>query len=169
MCIHTGATAVQPVCYITSNDPHTLLPPSRYCHPHTPCSCTAPQILPTCIFNKKDPIVLGVDVVEGIAKIGTPVCVPTKEGIDLGRIASMELNHKAVDTARAGQSVAMKIEGTNTTEQSRLYGRHFDHTDQIVSRITRESIDALKEHFRDDMGKEDWRLVIKLKKTFGIN
>jgi translation initiation factor IF-2 len=44
-------------------------------------------------------------------QIGTPVCVPTKEGIDLGRIASMELNHKAVDTARAGQSVAMKIEG----------------------------------------------------------
>ena len=28
------------------------------------------KILPTCIFNKKDPIVLGVDVVEGIAKVG---------------------------------------------------------------------------------------------------
>ena len=27
------------------------------------------KILPTCIFNKKDPIVLGVDVVEGIAKV----------------------------------------------------------------------------------------------------
>jgi hypothetical protein len=31
-------------------------------------------------------------------------------GIELGRIASLELNHKAVDVARAGQSVAMKIE-----------------------------------------------------------
>jgi hypothetical protein len=38
-----------------------------------------------------------------------------------------------------------------------------------VSRLTRESIDALKNHFRDDMTKDDWRLVIKLKKTFGIN
>ena len=112
---------------------------------------------------------LGVDVVEGIAKVGTPVCVPTQEGIDLGRIASMELNHKAVDTARAGQSVAMKIDSTNSAEQSRLYGRHFDHNDQLVSRLTRESIDALKEHFRDEMTKDDWRLVIKLKKTFGIN
>lgn len=28
-----------------------------------------PQIIPTCIFNKKDPIVLGVEVVEGIAKV----------------------------------------------------------------------------------------------------
>ena len=27
------------------------------------------KILPTCIFNKKDPIVLGVDVIEGIAKV----------------------------------------------------------------------------------------------------
>ena len=60
------------------------------------------------------------------------MCVPTKEGIDLGRIASMELNHKAVDTARAGQSVAMKIESTTPTESSRLYGRHFDFNDQLV-------------------------------------
>ncbi len=65
-------------------------------------------------------------------QIGTPLCIPTKDGIDLGRIASMELNHKAVDTAKAGQSVAMKIESTNATEQSRLFGRHFDHTDALV-------------------------------------
>ena len=31
--------------------------------------CTL-KIIPTCIFNKKDPIVLGVEVVEGIAKVG---------------------------------------------------------------------------------------------------
>ncbi len=31
------------------------------------------RILPTCIFNKKDPIVLGVDVVDGIAK-ARPFC-----------------------------------------------------------------------------------------------
>lgn len=44
----------------------------------------------------------------------------------MGRIASMELNHKAVDIAKKGDSVAMKLEPTNTTEGSRLYGRHFD-------------------------------------------
>lgn len=104
-----------------------------------------------------------------VPQVGTPVCVPSKDGVDLGRIASMELNHKAVDIARAGQSVAMKIEPKNATEQSRLYGRHFDHTDPLISRLTRESINALKAHFRDEMGKDDWRLVIKLKKTFQIN
>ncbi len=59
-------------------------------------------------------------------QVGTPICVPTQGGIDLGRIASLELNHKAVEKAKAGQSVAMKIEPSNSTE-SRLYGRHFDH------------------------------------------
>lgn len=47
--------------------------------------------------------------------------------MDLGRIASLELNHKPVDQAKKGDSVAMKIEATNTTESSRAYGRHFDH------------------------------------------
>jgi hypothetical protein len=45
----------------------------------------------------------------------------------LGRIASIELNHKAVDTAKRGESVAMKIEATTPNEATRLYGRHFDH------------------------------------------
>ena len=127
------------------------------------------QIIPSCIFNMRDPLVLGVEVVEGIAKVGTPVAVPTRGGVELGRIASMELNHKSVDTCRAGNSVAMKIEGTNAEQQSRMYGRHFDHNDQIVSKISRESITALKSHFQDEMNKEDWRLVIKLKKIWQIN
>ncbi|KAF5841812.1 translation protein [Dunaliella salina] len=127
------------------------------------------KIIPSCVFNKRDPIVVGVEVIEGIAKVGTPLCVPSQGNIELGRIASMELNHKPVDLARAGQSVAMKIEAHSSEQQSRLYGRHFDHTDPLVSLISRESIDALKSHFRDDMSKDDWRLVIKLKKVFHIN
>lgn len=38
----------------------------------------------------------------------------------------MELNHKPVDTAKRGESVAMKIEPHNAAEATRLYGRHFD-------------------------------------------
>ena len=92
-------------------------------------------------------------------QIGTPLCVPSKGSIELGRIASLELNHKAVDVAHVGQSVAMKIEAGNAMEQSRMFGRHFDHTDQLVSKISRESINALKAHFADEMSKDDWRLV----------
>nr|VDD64672.1 unnamed protein product [Brassica oleracea] len=66
------------------------------------------QILPNCVFNKRDPIVLGVDVVEGILKIGTPICVPSREFIDIGRIASIENNHKPVGYAKKGHKVAIQ-------------------------------------------------------------
>ena len=69
------------------------------------------KIMPNCIFNKKDPIVLGVEVVDGIAKVGTPLCVyrGPDEIIDLGKIASMERDHKATEVAKKGQAVAMKV------------------------------------------------------------
>ncbi|KAJ6418686.1 hypothetical protein OIU84_001955 [Salix udensis] len=126
------------------------------------------EIIPECIFNKKDPIIMGVDVLEGILKVGTPLCVPQKDYIDLGRIASIEFNKKAVDYAKKGQKVAIKIVGTNAEEQQKMHGRHFDNDDQLVSHITRRSIDILKVNYRDDLSIEDWRLVVKLKTLFKI-
>ena len=41
--------------------------------------------------------------------------------------------------------------------------------DELVSRISRKSINLLKEHFAEDMSKDEWRLVIKLKKVFNID
>lgn len=40
--------------------------------------------------------------------------------------------------------------------------------DNLVSLLSRVSIDKLKEHFRDEMSKDDWNLVRKLKPVFGI-
>lgn len=37
------------------------------------------RVLPQCIFNSRDPIVLGVVVEAGFVKMGTPICVPSKE------------------------------------------------------------------------------------------
>jgi len=31
------------------------------------------------VFNQKSPIVIGVDVKEGILRVGTPVCVPDRD------------------------------------------------------------------------------------------
>jgi translation initiation factor 5B len=127
------------------------------------------RIMPDCVFNKKDPILVGVEVMEGIARVGTPLCVPSQGKIDLGRIAGLEKDHKSVQTAAPGDKVAMKIEATKPEEAARLYGRHFDFQDALVSRISRRSIDVLKDLFRDELGKDDWRLVVRLKKVFGID
>ena len=37
------------------------------------------KILPQYIFNSRDPIVMGVIVESGFIKVGTPLCVPSKE------------------------------------------------------------------------------------------
>ena len=37
------------------------------------------RVIPSCIFNSRDPIVCGVAVESGFVKVGTPICVPTKE------------------------------------------------------------------------------------------
>ncbi|XP_029048636.1 eukaryotic translation initiation factor 5B [Osmia bicornis bicornis] len=125
------------------------------------------RILPQHIYNSRDPIVMGVMVEAGIVKEGTPICVPSKDFIDLGMVTSIEYDHKTVESARKGQEVCVKIEPI-PGEAPKMYGRHFDEKDFIVSKISRQSIDACKEYFRDDLVKTDWQLMVELKKLFQI-
>ncbi|KAH7954936.1 hypothetical protein HPB49_023029 [Dermacentor silvarum] len=125
------------------------------------------RILPQFVFNSRDPIVVGVSVEAGIVKEGTPLCVPSKEFLDIGIVTTIEVNHKTIESARKGQEVCIKIEPLGG-EAPKMYGRHFDHTDFLVSKISRASIDACKEYFRDDLVKTDWQLMVELKKLFQI-
>ncbi|XP_043786631.1 eukaryotic translation initiation factor 5B [Apis laboriosa] len=125
------------------------------------------RILPQYIFNSRDPIVMGVMVEAGIVKEGTPLCVPSKDFVDLGVVTSIEYNHKPVESARKGQEVCVKIEPI-PGEAPKMFGRHFDEKDFVVSKISRQSIDACKEYFRDDLVKTDWQLMVELKKLFQI-
>ena len=118
------------------------------------------------VFNMKDPIILGGEVVAGILKVGTPLCIPHLGFLDVGVVQSIECNHKDVQTARKGQECAIKI--VNHGNPNMTYGRQFDHNHQLFSKVNRASIDALKKYFKDDMQDADWRLVIKLKKVFSV-
>ncbi|WCJ44669.1 Eukaryotic translation initiation factor 5B [Euphorbia peplus] len=100
-------------------------------------------------------------------QVSTPICVPDRDFVDIGRITLIENNHKPVDYAKKGQKVAVKI-SNSSEEQQKVFGRHFDETDSLVSRITRTSIDVLKENYRDDLSVAEWKLVAKLKKVFKI-
>ncbi|XP_017819584.2 eukaryotic translation initiation factor 5B isoform X2 [Callithrix jacchus] len=125
------------------------------------------KILPQYIFNSRDPIVMGVTVEAGQVKQGTPMCVPSKNFVDIGIVTSIEINHKQVDVAKKGQEVCVKIEPI-PGESPKMFGRHFEATDILVSKISRQSIDALKDWFRDEMQKSDWQLIVELKKVFEI-
>lgn len=49
-----------------------------------------------------------------------------------------------------------------------MYGRHFTEEDLLMSKISRASIDVLKEHFAADVTQADKVLIVKLKKAFDI-
>ena len=124
------------------------------------------RILPQHIFNQKDPIIVGVEVVEGVLKVGTPLCVPALGGLHIGKVESIESNGRMQETARKGVSVAVKIH--NESNPTLTYGRQFDSTHMLYSTLSRASIDALKAHFKDQLENDDWKLVVKLKKVFNI-
>jgi len=69
----------------------------------------------------------------------------------------MQLNGKAVTKVLPKDgAVSVKIDG----ESQVMYGRHFDDTNQIVSILNRDAIDSVKEYFKDELTKDDWKLVI---------
>ncbi|CAA9960566.1 eukaryotic translation initiation factor 5b [Pyrenophora teres f. maculata] len=127
---------------------------------------------PVAVFNKKDPIIIGVDVTEGALRMTTPICAIKKnaaggkELVQLGRVTSIERDHKPMQICKKGQpSVAVKIEGTNQP----MYGRHLEEDDILYSAISRKSIDTLKEFFRSDVSQEEWKLIVQLKQMFDIS
>ncbi|KAL8803277.1 MAG: hypothetical protein Q9223_006290 [Gallowayella weberi] len=127
---------------------------------------------PVAVFNKKDPIVVGVDVTEGNLRLLTPVAAVrtnavtnVKEIVSLGRVTSIERDHKQIPICKKGQpSVAIKVEGPNQP----MYGRHLEEKDVLYSMISRQSIDTLKEFYRADVSNEEWALVKKLKGLFDV-
>ncbi|KAG8865717.1 hypothetical protein FRC20_009560 [Serendipita sp. 405] len=138
----------------------------------------APQAVWPCrlkviaVFAKRDPIIVGVDILEGTLRVGTPLCVVNaeKQIIKLGRITSLEINHKTMDIVKksqAGGGVAVKIEHA-VYETPKMVGRHFTEADEVLSLISRQSIDVLKETFRNDVTKEEWLLIKNLKARLQI-
>ena len=117
-----------------------------------------------CIFRRKNPIIVGVKVLEGFVRPNTPLAVITKGNVKIGHVLSIENNHQAVQEARAGATVALKIDDRSGS----FDGNRLAYDDTFASILTRESIDLIKDNWKDELTREDWMTVIKLKKHFAI-
>ena len=126
---------------------------------------------PIAVFNKTGPIVVGVDVIEGQLRIDTPIVAVhelngVKNFITLGRVTSIEREHKAIQVCKKGQpSVAVKIEAGGSQP---AYGRQLEDKDMLYSHISRQSIDCLKEFYRKDVSQDEWKLIVKLKSLLDV-
>jgi translation initiation factor 5B len=118
------------------------------------------------VFHKTSPLVCGVRVIEGTLRLKTPICVTTKADIYLGRVASIEVEHKPLEQAETGMEVCVRIESDAPT--TFMFGRHFDATDELASKITRTSLDKLKQLHGAELTDEDKILLFNLKKHYKI-
>lgn len=129
------------------------------------------------LINKRNPMIIGVEVVRGTLKIGTPICAVRTEpnGVKqvhpLGRVVSLEVNHQSVEQVRKGQAsqgVAMRLEVPSSGFQP-TWGRHMDEKDPLFSLISRKSIDVLKDPlFRSSVPMDEWKLIQEIKPMLGI-
>lgn len=141
-------------------------------------SAIFPCVLKTLqIINNRNPMIIGVDVLEGAVKIGTPICAVKPDPLTgkkvpllLGTVVSLEVNHQSKTVVRKGDTnagVAMRLEAGSG--QQPTWGRHVDEKDGLYSLITRKSIDTLKDPaFRSTVPREDWLLIKKLKPLLDI-
>lgn len=108
---------------------------------------------------------MGVDVEQGLLKVGTWIALYNHTKLKIGQIESIELNKKQLKEARKETgSVAVRVKVVDNLTA----GRQFDLNSKFVSILTRDSIDILKEYFRKDLVKADWDLVRELKPFFEI-
>lgn len=108
---------------------------------------------------------LGVKILFGELKKNTPIAV-VKDGnvLHLGVIESIQKDSKEKDCAKIHEEVCIKISNPNNL----TLGRQFDEKWDMYSHQTRESIENLKKYFREELKKEDWKMIIEQKNILSI-
>lgn len=120
------------------------------------------------VFRKKDPLIIGCRVQRGKLRLGTPLCIRDKnsEPKNIGNVIGLQIDNKDITSAKSGDEIALKIQ---CPENNISFGRTINKGTTLCSKISRVSIDALKESFRDEMDVDDWKLIIELKKEQQIS
>ena len=127
------------------------------------------------IFNNKNPLVLGVQITRGTLRLNTPIVVqrwnaskvPTP--LFIGKVDGIKSEDKDVQMAKLNDKVSVRIMGDESQKNIQV-GRTFAWTEPLISEISRDSIDALKANFEEEM-KEDGDTVphlVQLKKYFNV-
>ena len=133
---------------------------------------------PEHVFHNKNPFVVGVEIKKGTLRLNTPICVQRYNIVNqkkipiplwLGYVTSIRLEDKDVRAAKKGDKVSVRIEGDDTTKNIQV-GRNFNFNEPLISRVTKESIDALKAHFADEVrdDKEMVKHLFFLRDYFGV-
>jgi len=98
-----------------------------------PCKLT---IMKGYVFRQNNPAVVGVDVMEGTVKNGTPLM--KSDGKEITTIKSMQLDQENIEKAEKGKKVAISLPNVTV-------GRQINEGDVLYSAIPEEDFRKLKE------------------------
>jgi len=113
----------------------------------TPCKI---MIMPQCIFRNSNPAVVGVDIIAGVLKVGTPLM---KEGKEITRVREMQSENKNIALAEKGKQVAVSLAkvtvGRQINGNDTLYTffseNDFRKLKKLKQYLKPDEIDAMKE------------------------
>jgi len=107
------------------------------------------RVIPGAIFRNSKPAIFGVDVLEGTLKPGVAL---KREGKVLGRVKEIQSEGRTIPQAIKGERVAISIEEA-------VVGRNVFENDILVSDLSKEEIERLKEVF--DYLREDEKNLLR--------
>lgn len=121
---------------------------------------------PGYVFRRSKPAIIGVDVLGGIIRPKFPVM--RRDGSRIGVIREIQREQETVPEARAGDELAVSIEGP-------MVGRHINEGDVLYVDVPRNQVIALKRELRDMLSGDelavlDEIIAIKQRKdpTYGM-
>ena len=113
------------------------------------------QILPGYVFRRSKPAIVGIKVLEGILKPGTPLM--REDGKNVGHVMQIQDRGQVLKEARKGLEVAISIRGDV------IIGRHVKEGDILYSDIPFEHIERLRE-YAESLPPEDLTLLDEIEK-----
>jgi len=107
-------------------------------------------------FRNRDPIILQISVEEG--ELSKNIEITDELGNKLGAISEIRVNDSPVEFLEKGHS------GTICIQTNLLFGRNLTLNSELYPILTRESLESLKEHFKEKITPEMFRLIQNIKR-----
>lgn len=124
------------------------------------------QFLPDMCFNRSRPMIIGVRVIAGTLKKGTPLMTTGETPKCIGFVENIKFNNNETDSAATNQEVSISVKAPS--DWTPIATKDILFNDKFCSRMNREIINTLKTHFRDELKREDWEVVREIKTILHI-
>ncbi|MCD6209198.1 MAG: translation initiation factor IF-2 [Thermoproteales archaeon] len=114
------------------------------------------KILPGYVFRRRDPIIVGVEVLEGRIRKGIPLM--KEDGRRIGEIMQIQEHNQPISEATKGMAVAISI------RSKAIVGRQVKEGEILYSDVPLEDVRMIEERFSELLSDEEKELLRYIKK-----